>query len=49
VYSTEKIATGVTAKSYQALLFALQELHVRPEILVDVRKDLKLQTTGANT
>jgi hypothetical protein len=49
VYSTEKIATGVTAKSYQALLFALQELHVRPEILVDVRKDLKLQTIGANT
>ncbi|HEX5601082.1 MAG TPA: hypothetical protein VFX63_00985 [Pyrinomonadaceae bacterium] len=48
VYYTEGIATGVTAKSYHALLFALQELQPRPETLIEVQKELKLQTTGAN-
>lgn len=48
VYQTEKIASGVTAKSYQALRFALQELHAKGETLAEVRQELKLQTTGAN-
>lgn len=48
VYYTEKIATGITAKTYEALLVAVLELNAQPETLVQVRKDLDLQTTGAN-
>ena len=47
VYYTEKIAPGVTAKTYQALLIALEELNAQPETLAEARKDLNLQTTGA--
>jgi hypothetical protein len=47
VYYTEKIGPGITGKSYQALLFALQELNAQPDTLAEVRKDLNLQSAGA--